>query len=154
MAVRETSLNPIVSDSSLKGFGVYMGTDWCAGPWDDVDYILLSSPCNHVVSRPLCESFDSGNINVLEFWPILVGVKRWAHLLRDRKTVVYTDNTQVMYMLLNGRSSNVTCMQWIRELFWICAIYNIELEPKYIDTKSNIVADTLSRIPYGSISSK
>ena len=152
--VKEISIDPIVSDSSLKGFGVYMGTDWCAGTWDDDDYILLSSNCSHVVSRPLCESFDNNNINVLEFWPILVGVKRWAHLLRDKKTVVFTDNTQVMYMLLNGRSSNATCMQWIRELFWICAIYNIDLEPKYINTKDNVVADTLSRIPYCNVSSK
>ena len=62
--------------------------------------------------------------------------------------MVFTDNTQVMYMLINGSSSNLTCMNGIREIFWICAIYNIELIPKYISTNSNLVADTLSRLPY------
>ena len=138
----------MVSDSSFKGFGVYLGNDWCAGTWHDDDCILLSSPCNHVVSKPLGEPFDSTNINVLELWPVLVGLKRWAHLLRDKSIIVFTDNTQVLFMLLNGKSSNATCMQWIREIFWVCSLYNIELKPKYINTKNNLVADTLSRLPY------
>ena len=51
-------------------------------------------------------------------------------------------------MLLNGGSSNSVCKKWIKEVFWLCAIYNINLVPKYINTKANLVADTLSRLPY------
>ena len=152
--VKSTYEHPMISDSSLKGFGVFLGCDWCAGTWDDQDFILLSSLCNHIVSRPISEEFDMSNINVLEFWPVLLGIKRWAHLFVNKKVVVYTDNTQVMFMLINGGSSNPTCMHWLRELFWICAIYNIELIPKYINTKCNVIADTLSRIPYVDVSSK
>ena len=144
----------IVSDSSMKGFGVYMGSDWCAGTWHDCDTIVLDSPCNHVVSKPVIDVVDFNNINVLELWPVLVGIKRWSHRIRDKNVVVFTDNTQVMFMLLNGKSSNITCMQWIRELFWTCAIYNIEITPKYICTESNLVADTLSRVPYENVNSK
>ena len=144
----------LVSDASFKGFGVYLGHDWCAGTWDDDDCILLTSKCNHVVSKPLTGNVDFRNINVLEFWPILVGVKRWASYLRDTEVTVFTDNTQVLYMLLNGKSSNATCMSWIRELFWVCALFNIGIKPKYIITDSNLVADTLSRIPYLNVSSK
>ena len=61
---------------------------------------------------------------------------------------MFTDNTQVMYMLTNGKSVNTICMGWLRELFWICVIYNIELIPRHINTKCNLVADTLSRLPY------
>ena len=152
--VKDQHPSPMISDASFKGFGVFFGSDWCAGTWCNDDHILLSSSCNHIVSKPLYDDVKFDNINVLEFWPVLVGVKRWAHILRDKSVVVYTDNTQVMFMLLNGRSSNVTCMRWIRELFWICAFHNIEIIPKYISTEENVVADTLSRIPYAQVASK
>ena len=51
-------------------------------------------------------------------------------------------------MVRKGTSSNKTCMQWLREIFWICKIYQIRLVPYYINTKNNLVADTLSRLLY------
>ena len=139
---------PMVSDSSLKGYGVYLGYDWVAGVWDSRDSFPLTSPCGHVGPVPTQDMYDASNINVLELWPIVIGLKRWCVLLRNKSLLTFTDNTQVMYMLTNGRSTNSTCMSWIRELFWICVIYNIEIIPRYINTNCNLVADTLSRVPY------
>ena len=48
---------PMVSDSSFKGFVVYLNDDWMAGVWDDDDFIGVVSPCQHVVSKPLLECF-------------------------------------------------------------------------------------------------
>ena len=138
----------MVSDSSFKGFGVYLGSDWAAGVWDDSDSIPLVTPCNHICFRPVYDLSAYNNINELEMWPIVVGLKRWAPSFKDQTVYVFTDNTQVMYMLINGGSTNEVCKRWIKEIFWICAIYNIDLLPRYINTKSNLVADTLSRIPY------
>ena len=145
---------PMVSDSSFKGFAVYMDADWAAGVWDNDDYIGVVSQCQHIVSKPLMEKFELDNINVLELWPIVVGLKRWALKLKNKSLVVFTDNTQVMFMLMNGGSVNECCCNWIKEIFWLTAIYNINLVPKYINTKSNLVADTLSRIVYPHTSSK
>ena len=78
----------------------------------------------------------------------MVGLKRWASGLKNKSLIVFTDNTQVMFMLLNGGSVNECCCNWIRDIFWLTAIYNIDLIPKYINTKSNLVAATLSRIVY------
>ena len=61
--------------------------------------------------RPIAEIFDPSNINVMELWPIVVGLKRWANVLKNQSVMVFTDNTQVMYMLLNGRSINRICMK-------------------------------------------
>ena len=47
-----------------------------------------------------------------------------------------------------AHKTNKTCMQWLREIFWICKIYQIRLVPYYINTKNNLVADTLSRLLY------
>ena len=140
---------PMVSDSSFKGFAVYLGQDWLAGVWGLDDKISLESECMHVICRPPVElQLTVPNINVYELWPIVMGLKRWAPILRNQSLLVYTDNTQVMYMLLNGKSSNRICMAWLREIFWICIIHNIEILPRYINTANNLVADTLSRIPY------
>ena len=51
-------------------------------------------------------------------------------------------------MVRKRTSSNKTSMQWLRETFWICKIYQIRLVPYYINTKNNLVEDTLSRILY------
>ena len=139
---------PMVSDSSLKGFGVYLGSDWVAGTWRDEDFIPLATNCSHVGFHPVLDVFDRNNINELEMWPVVVGLKRWVNLFANKALRVVTDNTQVMYSLIKGCSSNSTCNRWLKEIFWICAVYNITLIPSYINTKSNLVADTLSRLPY------
>lgn len=53
-------------------------------------------------------------------------------------------------MLRKGVSSNKTCMSWLRELYWLCVIYDIQLEPMYVNTKDNVLADSLSRMMYAS----
>ena len=141
---------PMVSDSSMKGFGVYLGEDWVAGTWSEDSLLVLDSPCNHIGSSPVTERnfVDFKNINVLELWPIVVGIKRWTTVLSNKTVVLLTDNTQVMHMLINDSSTNAICMSWIREIYWVCVFNNIELKPKYINTHDNVVADTLSRLQY------
>ena len=140
---------PIVSDSSFKGFAAYMGKDWFAGMWSEEVGMSVDSSCGHLINAPPLEVKDlDPNINVYELWPVVWGLKRWAPELKNKSILLFTDNTQVLYMLLKGRSSNITCMSWLRELFWICIIYNIEILPRYINTHCNLVADTLSRLHY------
>ena len=55
---------------------------------------------------------------------------------------------QVLAMVNTGRSKNKLCMDWLRELFWTCFIFNIELHATYIRSKDNVLADDLSRLPY------
>ena len=140
----------MVSDSSMKGYGVYLGQDWMAGSWNQSNVELSNSSCGHIGPPPVMESsnIDFSNINILELWPIVVGLKRWAHLLKNKSLNLFTDNTQVMFMLLKGSSSNPIFLSWIKEIYWICVINNIELKPKYINTRNNLVADTLSRLLY------
>ena len=142
--------HPMISDASLKGFGVYMGHDWAAGSWEVVPEFEVQSECSHIVNPPVQDRdlVDFSNINVLELWPILVGIKRWSKILRNKSLTLFTDNTQVMHMLLKGSSTNLTCMAWIKEIYWTCVFNNIDLKPKYVNTHNNLVADTLSRLKY------
>ena len=139
---------PMYSDSSFLGFGAWMGRDWLAGCWSDSDIPQeFAFGCSHLGDPP---SFDSAprNINVLELWPVVLGLKRWGPLFRNCYVHVITDNMQVLAMLCTGRSSNKLCMSWLREIFWMCFIWNIDISPSYIKSADNCLADALSRLPY------
>ena len=139
----------MISDASMKGFGVYLGSDWLAGTWEETQLFDDHPLGDHIAIPPayVLEEFCT-NINVLELWPIVLGLKRWANMLRNKTLLLFTDNMQVLYMLTSGKSSNTVCMSWVREIFWICIIHNIDIEPRYINTHCNLVADTLSRLSY------
>lgn len=138
----------MISDSSLRGFGAYLNNDWLVGTWPDVPPLNLPSPCNHICQAPKFNVTTFDNINMLELWPILLGIHRWYHLFKNCRVSLLTDNTQVLGMLRKGSSLNKVCMDWIREIYWVCVIHNIDLLPDYIATNDNTVADALSRIPY------
>lgn len=100
------------------------------------------------------DTVDERNINEMELWPVVASVKGWGSLAQGLSLKVVTDNQSVYHMLRSGRSSNTHCMTWLRELFWVCVTYNILIEPFYIRSCDNIVADTLSHLPYPDTSSK
>ena len=112
------------------------------------EIVLKNSSCGRIVSPPGVDYYDKSNINELELWPIVEGLRCWYPEFIDKSVTIFTDNTQVMYMLRKGTSTNSTCMEWLREIFWITKIFNIRLVVKYVNTKSNVVADTLSLVMY------
>lgn len=140
----------IYSDSSMKGFAALMGDDWFIGTWETNNDKLsdLCNYCTHLVSSPALDIYDTSNINELEFWPVLLAIKRWLPQLRSSSITCVTDNQQVLNILKSGRSSNKTCMEWVKELFWVCALNAIDIKSEYIRSENNVWADHLSRIMY------
>lgn len=134
------------SDSSFHGYGVYIAGDWVLGSWTSSNVPVDDKVCGHIGSFPQLPQEEECKINTLELWPVLVGLRRWHHLFKDKRITVYVDNTQVKYMLTNSVSSNPTCMLWLREIFWLCVNSNIQLNPTYISSADNYLADTLSRV--------
>ena len=73
--IRDLPPFPMYTDSSFMGFGAWLGRDWLAGCWSSEDIPpSFDFGCNHLVDPP---SFDAPpkNINVLELWPVVVGLK-------------------------------------------------------------------------------
>ena len=145
---KDMSSIPIVSDSSKRGFGAWAGGDYFFGFWKDSD--VFGDYCGHKMSPPLMDRIDvhDGNINVYELWPVLVGLKRWNAMYSNSKINIVTDNMQVLAMINTGRSKNHLCMEWLREIYWLCFIHNIDLYATYIRSADNILADQLSRLKY------
>ena len=139
---------PMYSDSSFLGFGAWMGRDWLFGSWEPEDVPrVFPTGCSHLCDPPVFDK-PTRNINVLEFWPVVAGLRRWGPHFKNCYVHVITDNMQVLAMLATGRSVNKMCMTWLREVFWMCFIWNIDISPSYIRSADNVLADALSRLAY------
>ena len=152
--IRDLHPIPLYSDASFTGFGAWMGLDWIYGTWEGESASdPLVSQCVHLQTPP---TFDTPgkNINVYELWPVVLGVKRWARFFTNSRIHVITDNMQVLAMLNTGRSANRTCMTWLRELFWLCFVFNLDIYATYIRSADNLLADALSRLAYHGMASK
>lgn len=143
----------MISDSSRLGYGAHLGNDWLYGAWDQND--MFNSECKHLCeNQPELSDSDKVNINVLELWPVIMGVQRWGHKMAGKSVNVVVDNLQVLYMLKTGHSINSKCMEWLRDLFWSCVYHDLDLKPVYIKSEENVLADTLSRVLYSSTASR
>ena len=152
--IRDSHSIPLYSDASFLGFGAWMGLGWIYGLWQGSDPPdAVYSACNHFQPPP---TFDDPpkNINVYELWPVVAGIHRWAKFFTNSRIHVITDNMQVLAMLNTGRSCNKTCMRWLRELFWLCFVFNMEVHASYIRSEDNHLADALSRLAYNGVAPK
>ena len=152
--IRDTHPLPIYSDASFKGFGAWVSKDYLYGFWDPADAPQdFPEGCSHLVSPP-SYSGSKPNINVYELWPLVIGLKRWGSYYTNSRIHFITDNMQVLAMINTGRSANPTCMSWLREMFWLCFILNIDVFASYIPSADNVLADALSRLSYPGMVSK
>ena len=133
----------LYSDASLSGFGATHGDDWIAGTFNGVAEI---PGLGHHWESAEDEGCVTDNINVLEMWPVLQGVRRWSSGWSDANVVCITDNTQVLAAINSGRSTNKTTMRWLRLIFWESVKHNFNIKAIYINTKDNVVCDSLSRL--------
>ena len=137
----------IYCDSSSKGFGAYLEGDWLYGVWKLSDIPDLPMYPDHFLPPPEFDDLHT-NINIQELWPVLMAVIRWGPVLRDTTLCIRSDNTQVCHMLRTGRTKNVTGMSLLRELFWLCFVYNVHIRCVYIRSEDNVMADYISRLAY------
>ena len=135
---------PVHTDASKEGFACVMGSDWVAGTWTTPLTISVGTNCTHTAAPPTLDVYNRDNINKLELWAVVVALHRWHVSLANHTLILFTDNMQVLYALTNGKSANSTCMCWVREVYWLAVIYNIDVQPVYIRSEDNIQADTLS----------
>ena len=84
------------------------------------------------------------HINVKEMIAVLVAFKRWAPLLAGCRLHLFCDNTAVVSSL-RRRTSRGRLMAVLRKTLLLAARYDIEIEPQWIPSAENCLADALSR---------
>lgn len=139
----------IYTDACESGYGVFAGYDWQAGRFNsnailaNVDVSCHSHWKN--VTKPTIQLNDD-NVNFWELIAVWQAVERYAECARDSHMIVMSDNTQVVAMLNGNTSINESCLELLREIFWISAIFNVYITSRYIPGVNNVVADKLSRL--------
>ena len=125
------------------------GDDWQAGAFlfysvkgDSVSLEDMNETHRHWMSVPVQEDT---NINYLELVAIYLALQRFAIQWQDHHVLCCTDNTQAMSAINRGTSVSKESMSVIRQIFWICAHYNIYLSARQIASEVNLVVDCLSR---------
>ena len=86
------------------------------------------------------------HINYKEVLSVLLAARRWGHLWINSKVTVFTDNSTARAIINKGTCQSSLIMHFIRELFWLAAIYNFSIRAVYMPGQSNTLADTISRL--------
>ena len=124
------------SDSSTAkhlGFGCLLNNRWIQGFWNQgfPDFIQTQDP----------------SIEYLELYAVVAGIFTWQdhEQLVNARITIFCDNQSVVHMINNITSSCKHCMKLIRLMTLNGLKYNRRVSAKFVDTKSNFLADALSR---------
>lgn len=118
----------LFTDSSGKGFGIFLNGSWCYGAWPN--------------------SWVSRDITVLEMFPIVVSVFLWSAQLKDKKILYRCDNMSVCH-IVNALSSKSKDMMVLVRLFVLqCLKFSIYFRCEHIPGIYNTITDALSRLDF------
>jgi len=115
-------------DACLDGLGAYFN--------DKVYHVYLQDksflPHDHSIVH-------------LEMINILVALRTWASFFTGRQIISYCDNAAVVAICQNGRSRDPYLAAMARNIWWLTATCDIDLQIVHISGHNNKIADTLSR---------
>ena len=122
------------SDASAAknlGFGCILDTKWIFGQWES-GYISRNSP----------------SIEYLELFALTVSIFTWTDekIINNCRVIIFCDNQAVVSMINNMSSNCPNCMHLLRLLVLSKLQKNRRIFAKYVSTKDNYLADSLSRL--------
>ena len=117
------------SKHGLRGFGGFCNKSWMSASWGN-NFIRICNP----------------SIEFLELYALTAGILAWIHRFKNHRVVIFVDNTGVKHMINNNSSGCKRCMVLIRIIVLHCLIHNVRVYAKYVSTKDNEIADSLSRL--------
>ena len=116
----------LFTDASNEGWGAHLGDSIARGAWSPIESRL--------------------HVNFLELKAVLLALKKFEHLCRNKIVLVVTDNTTVVFYInkQGGIKSGSLCALLWRLLSW-CHPREIVLGARHIPGHLNVIADKLSR---------
>ena len=103
-----------------------------------------------VYALPIPKDLMNYNIAHLEILNIVVALKVWAQHWANRRIKIHCDNMAVVEVLRNGRARDNVLALMARNIWLICAMFNIHIVVLHIPGKNNVLADLLSRWQFSS----
>ena len=128
--VEDTALH-LYTDASNIALAAYYDGEWFVVPFVSSTSLFLSMSINW---RELCA--------------IALALSTWGPQWQGQKLILHCDNMCVVECINQGSSKNIDIMHLIRNMFYICAHYCFEITARYVNTKDNNIADSLSRLQF------
>ena len=100
---------------------------------------------NFVYHQGIARLFRNWTIVHLEMVNILPTMKLFANLWASKKIVIWCDNQAVVTVLKSGKTRDACLAISARNIWYVTAIHDIEIQYTHISGARNQVADTLSR---------
>ena len=122
-----TSNDEIFLDASLDGIGAVWGERCYAAPFPKLYRV-------------------SHHIAHMEMINIVIALRVWGKFWGTHKVRIRCDNLAVVLVTNTGKTRDSYMAACVRNIWWLCAIKDIELEVVHIEGLKNEVADTLSRV--------
>ena len=88
------------------------------------------------------------DITFLELVPIVLAIHIWGSILENKRIILNTDNNALVAILNKKSSKSKRVMRLIRPLVLHCLVHNIQIKASHIQGKSNVIADSLSRLQW------
>ena len=114
--------------SGTIGCGGYRKNNWFQYRWDP-EFIRSKNP----------------SIEYQELFAVTLSIRLWLHRYPNARICLFCDNETVVKQLKNSSSSCKNCMVLIRMIIGQSLKYNSRVFGRWVDTKSNNLADALSR---------
>ena len=117
------------SDASGKiGMGAICGSAWMYLMWDPV-FIEKYQP----------------SIEYLELFAVTAAVLAWIHQFKNRRIILFCDNSSVVNMINLTTTSCKNCMVLVRMIVLKGLLENVRIFARHVEGKKNFYADNLSR---------
>ena len=94
--------------------------------------------------------YRNAHIGVLEMMSIFIALRLWHCSIINKRIRIMCDNQSVLHVLNSGRGKDIDMLHLARQIMILCARNNAEIRLVYIESKENILADSLSRWNLGS----
>ncbi len=127
-----TTLQLFTDAAGSQGFGAYFQGHWVNGYWP----------------QAWKEQGWLKDITMLELFPIVLAIKLWGRQLAKRRVLFHCDNQAVVSIINKQTAKGTRVMSLLRNLVLLSLQHNVLFKAVYIDTHSNIIADSLSRFQW------
>ena len=84
------------------------------------------------------------HINFKEVLALILAAKCWGKLWCNKHVIIQSDNTTAVSIINKGTTGNPIIMRYLREIFWLSAVYNFRITAKYLPGCMNYIVDAIS----------